>query len=891
MKRLFVKLSALLAVVVLFGAALTLAAAQKQLPIGHVPDLVAQGKIAALGRLPGDHQLRLAIGLPLRDAAGLTNLVRDLYNPASPQFHHYLTPQQFTERFGPTPAQYAAVVQFARTNGFTVIGRHPNRLALDVAGRVGDIERAFHVRLHSYRHPRENRNFFAPDAEPWVDASLPVLHVSGLNDYSLPHPQVTLSPSVRKNAAPLTGTAPGGNYFGGDFRQAYVPGTPLTGAGQSVGLLQFDGFYPQDITNFANATGFSNLPPVVVMPVDGGVINIGNGEIEVALDIQMALSMAPGISNVYVYEATNGAPWLDILSQMADDDLANQLSSSWSGGGPDPASSEIFLQMAAQGQSFYNASGDSEAYTGLIPFPCDNPNITIVGGTTLTTDGSGNYQSESVWNRHDGFTGGGGGISAENLIPFWQLGVDLTAAHGSAAMRNIPDVALLAENVYIYCRQRRAKDSVGGTSCAAPLWAAFTALANQQAAQLGQSPVGFINPAIYALNRGTNYALAFHDITSGDNTGYFSPTNFFAVPGFDLCTGWGTPAGTNLINLLTTPDDLSVVPTSIFTSGMVGGPFQQTAWILVLTNSGVASLDWALGPVPALLTASITNGTLLPGCFTNITLQGNALAQLPAGTYASALLVTNLSMDRIEALSFQLDVGQSLVENGGFETGDFTGWLLIGDTTIGDNIYNIVATDDEFIGINEVVHSGNFGAFLGQGGHPASLSQSLFTVPGQLYQISFWLDNPETGTSPQVQMFMANWDGTNLLNITNPPVFAFTNYQFVVSASGTNTALQFLEENDTNYFGFDDVSVLLAGAPREVLAAAAASGLEQNGPQFNRNSLAGLNYQVQFTTNLVPACWQNLSTITAVTNVCGLSDTNPVTGTGQRFYRLELLLP
>jgi hypothetical protein len=885
MKGQSVKLSALLVVAVLFGAVLTLAAAQKQLPIGHVPALVAQGKIASLGRLPGDHQLRLAIGLPLRDTAGLTNLLRDLYDPASPQFHHYLTPQQFTERFGPTSAQYAAVVQFARTNGFSIVGRHPNRLALDVTGRVGDIERAFHVRLHSYRHPQENRNFFAPDAEPWVDASLPVLHVSGLNDYSLPHPQVILSPSVKKNAVPLAGTGPGGNFFGGDFRQAYAPGTPLTGAGQSIGLLQFDGFYPQDITNFANAVGVTNLPPVVVMPVDGGVTNIGGGEVEVALDIEMSLSMAPGISNVYVYEATNGAPWVDILSQMADDDLANQLSSSWSGGGSDPTAAEVFLQMAAQGQSFYNASGDSEAYTGLIPFPCDEPNITIVGGTMLTTDGSGNYQSESAWNRHDGFSGGGGGISVQKLIPSWQLGIDLTAAHGSTSMRNIPDVALVAENVYIYSGNG-GQTPVGGTSCAAPLWAGFTALANQQAAQLGQSPVGFINPTIYALNRGTNYALAFHDITTGDNTGYFSPTNFFAVPGFDLCTGWGTPGGTNLINLLTTPDDLGVSPQSIFTSGMVGGPFQQTAWSLVLTNSGVASLDWALGPVPSLLTASTTNGTLLPGSSTNITLQGNALTQLPAGIYTAALLVTNLSLDRIETVSFRFEVGQSLVENGGFETGDFTGWLLIGDLAIGNNIYNLVTTDDEFIGITEVVHSGNFGAFLGQGGHLASLSQSLFTVPGQRYQVSFWLDNPETGTNPQVQQFMANWDGTNLFAITNPPVFAWTNYQFVVTASGTNTVLQFLEENDPDYFGFDDVSVL--PVPPVVFAGVSAG---TNGPQFNWDSLAGLNYLVQFTTNLVPACWQNLSTITAATNISSLSDTNPVIGVGQRFYRLELLLP
>jgi subtilase family serine protease len=119
--------------------------------------------------------------------------------------------------------------------------------------------------------------------------------------------------------------------------------------------------------------------------------------------------------------------------------------------------------------------------------------------------------------------------------------------HGSTIMRNVPDVALTADNVYVVCDNGESH-ICGGTSCAAPLWAGFTALVNQQAVAAGRPTVGFINPAIYAIGESTNYAADFHDITTGDNTSPGSPTNFYAVLGYDLCTGWGTPAGQNLIN-------------------------------------------------------------------------------------------------------------------------------------------------------------------------------------------------------------------------------------------------------------------------------------------------------------------------------------------------------
>jgi subtilase family serine protease len=513
-----------------------------------VPAATAQ--LSALGEVPAGQHLALAISFPVRDPDGLSQLLRQLYDPASSNYHRFLTPEQFRDQFGALESDYAAVVAFARANQFIVTATHPNRLVLDVSATAADVKRAFHLKLRVYKHPAENRSFFAPDAEPTLQEALPILRISGLDNYSVPHPHYRVRPLGQTGRPqPRSGSGASGTYLGNDFRTAYVPGTALAGTGQSVGLLEFDGYYASDISSYESQMGLSGSGPQLVnVAVDGGVSKPGSGNIEVALDIEMAIAMAPGLSKIYVYEAPNPSPWVDLLSQMANDNLAKQLSCSWGNGPPDPASEQIFQQMAAQGQCFFNASGDSDAFTGTIPFPSDSPNIMQVGGTTLTTGAGASYSSETVWNWGRG-TGSSGGISTTYGIPAWQQGVSMAQNQGSTTMRNVPDVALTADNIYTIYNNGSA-GSVGGTSAAAPLWAAFTALVNQQAASAGHAPVGFLNPALYAIGTGPNYGACFLDTTTGNNTSRSSRNRFFAVAGYDLCTGWGTPNGTNLINAL-----------------------------------------------------------------------------------------------------------------------------------------------------------------------------------------------------------------------------------------------------------------------------------------------------------------------------------------------------
>jgi uncharacterized repeat protein (TIGR03803 family) len=609
--------------------------AERQILRGHVPSAAARATPVA--RLDSSKRLGLALGLPLRNQDALNQLLHQLYNPASPNYHHYLTARDFAERFGPTENDYQLLQAFARKNGFTITATHSNRTLLDVNASVADIERACHVTMRLYRHPTEGRNFYAPDAEPSVDLTVPMLTISGLDDYVIPHPMnLTKAPAggTANATAYATGSGPRGFFIGKDFRAAYAPGVSLNGAGQSVGLFELDGYYPGDVTAYESLAGLPNVPLTTVL-LDSSKGRAGANNDEVALDIAIAISMAPGLSNVIVYE---GVTPNDVLNRMATDNLARQLSCSW-GFNINSNTDQIFLQYAAQGQSFFQASGDNGAYSGAIVPPSDDPNVIVVGGTSLmTTTPGGAWLAETTW------FGSGGGVSTTNAIPSWQLGLATATNQGSTTKRNIPDVACLADTIIWLVANNGQQGNIGGTSAAAPLWAGFTALVNQQAATNNQPSVGFINPAIYAIGQGPDYLACFHDITTGNNANFASPKKFFAVSGYDLCTGWGTPMGSNLISaLLAPPDSLQITPGNFVVSGPVGGPFSPSAPGWSLTNIGAAVVNWTLANTSAWLNVSVTNGTLTSGGpATTVTASLNSAASnLSAGNYQTLLWFTN----------------------------------------------------------------------------------------------------------------------------------------------------------------------------------------------------------------------------------------------------------
>ena len=607
---------------------------------GHVPQLIAG--LRPLRPLEATNRLRLAIGLPMRDKTGADALMQQLYDPASPNFHHFLTQPEFVQRFGPTEADYQALQAFATANHLTVKTTHSNRLLLDVEGSVADIEKTFGVNLQVYQHPTEARQFFAPDKEPSLDLAIPVLHISGLDNFVKPRPTlIRRAPAAKApNAAPNFGSGFGGSYWGRDFRNAYAPGVTLTGAGQTVGLLEFEsGFIQSDITNYEGLAGLPNIPvnPVLIDGYDGSP---GDGNDEVSLDIEMAVSMAPGLTGINVYE---GDFTDDILSQMTADTGVKQFSASWTYG-TDAESDVLYHELGLQGQSFFNSSGDGDADVGAVLTPTDDTNITVVGGTTLYTSGpAGIWTGEKVWNWGGG-SGSTGGISTVVPIPPWQKGISTNANKGSTTFRNLPDVAMTADNVFVV--SGGGEEGVfGGTSCATPLWAAFTALINQQGVMTGFGTQGFMNPAIYNIGKGpaATYNACFHDTVAGNNTSSSSPSLFYAVPGYDLCTGWGSPTGQPLIDTLA-PDALVIVGTGLIASGFTGGPFAPTSVSIVLSNNSASSLTWGAGSAATWLAVSSSGGTLSPGQSTSLTVSlGAGASALPPALYSPAVWITNVN--------------------------------------------------------------------------------------------------------------------------------------------------------------------------------------------------------------------------------------------------------
>jgi len=957
----------------------------KTLP-GHVPVVIAEKHLLAIGELNATNQLNLAIGLPVRNRAELDSYVAAVSDPQSPVYRHYLTPDQFTERFGPTEKDYQKVINFAEANGLEVTARHQNRLVLDVRGSPKTIGRAFHVTLRTYHHPTEARDFYAPDTEPTVATNLPILDISGLNNYSRPKPQSLLKKNLSSaRPTPKLGSGPGGTYFGDDFRTAYAPGSSLTGAGQLVGLVQFDGFYPADISNYVADAGLTNVPLLTVL-LDGydGAPSAGtlaNGE--VSLDIEMSICMAPGLAGIVLFEAGPNGNAIDVLDSMVSSNQIQQFSCSW--GLQDIANStmdSIFEQMAVQGQTFFNASGDSDAFTTgsnsvngvdnpfLQQSSSSSPYIMQVGGTTLYMRGvASNYASEKVWNWGGG-KGSSGGISSAYAIPAWQQGIDFSQnLEASPTQRNIPDVALTADNVYVYYGNGN-KDLFGGTSCASPLWAGFTALANQQAAILGVPPVGFINPALYEMASESIYDTVFHDTAIGDNTSPASPNLFHAKAGFDLCTGLGTPTGTNLINALINPDELVIWPNYGFDAfGTHGGPFNNVSLNYSITNYSVVPLTWSMVNTSGWLDVSCPGGTLNAGQITTVTISLNAAASnLMAGAYSAGIAFSNVMsgvghirhfrLMATDELTIQpetitnygaaglLSVGapgmfivsnsgpsnldwtlvntsawfnlcptngslagnatatvtetpsaaadclaggfytstvcfenqddgyslpatvtqapsQSILLNGGFETGDFTDWTLVGDTYVGNSLYNGVVDAGSLGGEGaDCVHSGVYGAALGQYGYLADLSQTLTTLPGQAYLISLWLQNPTNDTG---QEYEVNWNTnssttTTLIDVTNLGAFQWTNLTFIVSAADTNSTLEIGARNDNNVFGMDDVSVTPIPAPT---LSAGPFSIANNTLTYSWSAVPGVQYQLEYTTNLTSGLWQVESAISA----------------------------
>jgi kumamolisin len=484
------------------------------------------------GAVASAHRISVAVSLKSRNDQALDAFIAQVSNPRSSSYGHYVTKSQFAAQYGRSDADVKKVTDYLRSQGLTVGAVHSGNLLVDATGTAAQLEKAFGTKLSTFKDSATGRSFYANDAAPSVPASIAsvVGDISGLNNRAQLRHQ---APATKPH------NGPGGGYTPAQIKGGYnVSGS--TGSGQKVALLEFDGFQQSNITAYDSHYGLSSAAPTV-HKVDGGSGSLGDGQVEVELDIEVVNAIAPAAA-VTVFEGPNSdAGEVDTYQAIVDSGIP-VTSISWGAAESQRTSSNInavdavFKQGAAEGLSFFAASGDSgsdDAGDGgtSVDYPASDPYVTGVGGTTLTVT------SSNAWSRETAWSGGGGGASDVFPIPSWQTSVQKSQGGGN---RQVPDVSALANpspGVSIY--SQGSWGQVGGTSAAAPEWAGFAALYNQQASAAGKSVLGFANPVLYAAG-----GTGFHDITSGSNGAYSAGT------GWDFATGWGSYNAATLASTL-----------------------------------------------------------------------------------------------------------------------------------------------------------------------------------------------------------------------------------------------------------------------------------------------------------------------------------------------------
>ncbi len=486
-------------------------------PLVAVPDNVnpAISHSAKLGELASNKPVSVAVSLKLRDEAGLKKFLSDVQNPHSAQYRHFLTPAQFTARFGPTRSEITAVTSFLAQHGLTVKPVRANSQVVDATGTAGQIEQTFSTRLGLYQ--QAGRTYYANETAPAMPAGVAsaITGVAGLDNHS-----IRKAHNVKETARPQTA----GGYGPSDLDSAYSVNGLGSGSGVSVALWEFDGYQSSNISTYDSNYGLNSSAPTTVS-VDGANYDSspGQGQGEVELDIEVVNAMAPSAST-FVYEAPNSDQGqIDMAAQIASDDKVSVTSISWGQCETQSASATLsstdnaLAQGTAEGISFYSASGDSGSDdcgdgTTAVDYPASSPDVAGAGGTTLNGPGS-----ETAW------SGSGGGVSAVY------------------SNRNVPDVSADADpNTGYAIYSAGAWQVYGGTSCAAPLWSGITALFDGQSGKkLGNPDSAYAN-----IGNGSSYSSAFNDITSGSNGSYS------AGPGYDNVTGWGSPIASGLYTAL-----------------------------------------------------------------------------------------------------------------------------------------------------------------------------------------------------------------------------------------------------------------------------------------------------------------------------------------------------
>jgi kumamolisin len=464
-----------------------------------------------------------------------------------------LTRAEFADQYAADPAAFEQLRQFAAEHGLAVDEANSSleRRTLVLIGSAAQMQQAFQIELQEVDHDGDHyRVAKGPISLPGTYTVL-VDAVLGLDTRPQARAHLRRLKDLARGTAVRPAAAGAQGYLPRQVAQFYNFPLTLDGTGETIGILELGGGYTTtDIQQYFQNQGLP-VPNVTAVSVDGGAnlpTNPNGADSEVMLDIEVAASIAPA-AKIAVYFTTNtDQGFLDGLTSAIHDTTNNPsvLSISW--GGPESswtqqamaAFDDACQSAAALGVTITVACGDSGSTDGVsdganhVDFPASSPHVLACGGTQISVSGT-SLTGEVVWD--DLAAGGGatgGGVSTVFALPTWQQNANVSGATNGGTGRGVPDVAGDAAPSTGYQIQVDGQtETVGGTSAVAPLWAGLIALMNQK---LGK-PLGFLNPQIYPLLG----SAGFHDITQGNNGAYS------AGPGWDACTGLGSPDGSSLL--------------------------------------------------------------------------------------------------------------------------------------------------------------------------------------------------------------------------------------------------------------------------------------------------------------------------------------------------------
>jgi len=460
--------------------------------------------------------------------------------------------EEFERYYGADPADVELVEQFAEDNDLTVVEIAPARRTVILSGTIANMNEAFGTQLRLFQAPEGVfRGRTGPLSLP-TDLADIVVGVFGLDE------RAQSKARLRRSVAGVGPKAAGDtSYTPIAVAKLYNYPAAATGSGQTVAIIELGGGYRNsDLTSYFTRLGIKPSPTVTAVSVDGAVNqpvgdpNSADGE--VLLDIEVVGTIAPKARIAVYFGPNTDQGFLDAITTAVHDNVRKPSVVSISWGGPEStwtaqalaAYDQAFADATLLGVTICCASGDDGSSDGVtdglahVDFPASSPHVLACGGTRLESS-AGKITKEVVWN--EGANGAsGGGVSETFPLPAYQASakVPVSVNPGKFKGRGVPDISGDADPATGYQVLVDGRNAVfGGTSCVAPLWAALIALLNQQYGK----PLGFVNNALYA---GTVAAKALHDITSGNNGAYT------AGPGWDPCTGLGSPNGQLLLTAL-----------------------------------------------------------------------------------------------------------------------------------------------------------------------------------------------------------------------------------------------------------------------------------------------------------------------------------------------------